>query len=1030
MIVVHRVRCLLLLAALSTAHPATADGQLAAGRASTFAIDQQSKLYAWGSDEHGQLGLGREIFRSTPRALPAGRYIAVAVSTYHTLAVRTDGTLWAWGDNEKGQLGNGTTTQSSVPVNVGSGFRTVATDSKSSFGIKNDGSLWAWGANNYGQLGDQTTIQRTTPVLIGQGFASVATSGVCTYALTTGGDLWRWGYCYWIAGDGTAASARPRNPASIGTNFASVSVGASHAVAVKRDGSLWAWGHNLNGEVGDGTTTPRLVPTKVGEGYSMAVAAESLSSHTIALKRDGSLWGWGTNNRGVFGSGEMGSTYLVPQAIGSGYKAVACTDTCLAIKTDGSMWTWGYNYFGQLGDGTNENRSVPKQVGSNFIAVAAGIVAAGIGPDNTLFMWGDNRWGQLGDSSPTMRTTPTLVGTDFAMVETSKDLGIFEFHANSVAVRKDGTLWTWGNNMHGQLGNGTRVNSGTPVMVGTGYRTAVVSSHHGLAIKSDGSLWAWGDNGRGELGDGTTTASLVPVRISAEFVAVGATVYNSVALHRDGTVFTWGSSINGELGDGSTIDRLAPARVPGLSNVTAIARGSNHTLALRSDGTIWGWGRNASGELGDGTFVNRPLPTRISALANVTAIATGGGYSLALRSDGTLWVWGASYTSLGDGTGRLASNLPRQIGSGFSRMSVGNDHAAVGMTDGSVRAWGSNASGRLGDGSVANSAIPVPVVNAQATGFLSLLGGSFDNSLDPLRVLQVVDATATALTTRITDLRAAGLMGDIFFSVIVPPNSPLVSNCTSGCAASGASVLVPPTARRATPALGPLSSKVVDPQAVALADTAPGMVSGVITRGGFKQTGGNSYVQAESAYTGVLGDSGTLPVIAKSVLENSSAIVCVGVTIAELSAKGQVLMRPIATGDASAGVVQCPPVQTAATIAQFAVQVSGPITERTIIARISPLAEDKGRARKAFSWAVAPDGRQYMQTGPNQWEEMTEPMKPVATISLPANGSYSLDVTKNMKLDHLAGTLLFIGIGDSWEDVRGLNKAGHYYTVR
>ncbi len=237
------------------------------------------------------------------------------------------------------------------------------------------------------------------------------------------------------------------------------------------------------------------------------------------------------------------------------------------------------------------------------------------------------------------------------------------------------------------------------------------------------------------------------------------------------------------------------------------------------------------------------------------------------------------------------------------------------------------------------------------------------------------------------------------------------------------------SAPRATTAIGPLSGKVIDPQAVALAEALPGMVPGVITRGGFKQTGG-SFVQAESAYTGVLGDSGTLSVVARSALENSNAIVCVGVTVAELSAKGQVLMRPIATGDASRGVVQCPPVQTAATIAQFAVEASGPITERTIVARISPLTEDKGRARKAFSWAVAPDGKQYMQTGPNQWEDMTEPMKPAATISLPTSGVYSLEVTKNMKLDHLAGTLLFIGIGDSWDEVRGLNKAGHYYTVR
>ena len=97
---------------------------------------------------------------------------------------------------------------------------------------------------------------------------------------------------------------------------------------------------------------------------------------------------------------------------------------------------------------------------------------------------------------------------------------------------------------------------------------------------------------------------------------------------------------------------------------------------------------------------------------------------------------------------------------------------------------------------------------------------------------------------------------------------------------------------------------------------------------------------------------------------------------------------------------------------------------------IDPLAEDKGKAYKAFSWAVTPDGRQYMQTGPNTWEEMTEPMKPMATISLPIAGPYRLEVVRDSKLDHLAGTLLFIGVGDSWEEVRSLNKAGQYYTLR
>ncbi len=1026
-------RCSLFVsAALAFGSIWAAGPSVSAGRTASFAIDRSGNLFGWGNDEFGQLGLGRELTRAVPRQLPDGSYKAVAVGTYSVLAVRTDGTLWSWGDNQKGQLGNGTTTSSSEPVYVGSGFRKVAIYGKSSFGLKEDGTLWAWGDNTYRTLGDGTTTQRNSPVLVGRGYAHIAV-GDCTYAIKTDGALWRWGRCYWTGADGIAAERR-LDPALVGTDFATISVCIAHAAGVKTDGSLWTWGHNWTGELGDRTTTPRLTPVKVGDGYAAAVASESVFPHTIALKRDGTLWGWGTNNRGVFGSGIVGGTYLEPVLIGTDFKTISCTDSCFGIKNDRTLWSWGYNFFGQLGDGTRQDRSEPKQIGIGFDAVAAGIVAAAIRTDGTLWVWGSNQWGQLGDTAPTMRSTPTLVGPEYAVVSTSSDIGFLEFHSNTMAIRRDKTLWGWGNNRYGQLGTGTKVDTSTPVRVGDDFVAVASTTHHGIGVQSDGGLWSWGDNSMGELGNGTTTPSLVPIKIGTDFTAVSATLHGSVALHKDGTVWTWGAYLNSVLGDGvTTSNRLVPARVPGLTNVIAISRGAFHVLALKSDGTVWGWGRNVNGELGDGTAVTRPLPTKVPSLSNVVAIAAGAWISFAVKSDGTLWVFGRDFDGLlqGDGT-PFASYVPKQVDAGFSGVSVGDKHVLGRKVDGSLRSWGSNESGRLGDGTVAASLLPTLVVDQTATGFLSLLDGSFDNSLDPYKVLQVVDASTAKVTTTLTDLRIKGLSGDIFFPVIVPANSPLLSNCpTSSCgktSLASSSGAVGATTR--VRSVGPLSSKVVDSRTRPLSEASTGSVTGVISRGGFKQTGGASFVQADSAYTGVLDNSGTLSVVEKTVLENSNAIICVGVTIAELSAKGQVLVRPLATGSAIQGVVQCPPVQTAATIAQFSVEAVGPLTARTIVAVINPLAGDKGRAMKAFSWAVVPDGRQYMQTGPNQWEEMTEPMKPLRTISLPIAGSYRLEVTKDLKVDHLSGTLLFIGIGESWEEVRGLNRAGQYYTIR
>lgn len=988
--------------------------QLAAGQDSSFAIDAGGRLFAWGSDQYGQLGLGRETYRATLRPLSSDQYVDVAVKTYSTLAIRADGTLWAWGGNEDGQLGNGTTTQTSTPVLIGSNFRSVVTD-RSSFGIKRDGTLWAWGANNYGQLGDGTFVQRLTPVLVGSDYASVATSGDCTLAVKTDGALWRWGRCYWTGADGVAVERRLK-PAQIGTDFVSASVGASHAVAVKRDGTLWAWGHNLSGELGDGTKVQRLIPVKVGEGYSSAVAGTNIWGYTVALKRDGTLWGWGKNASGELGSGEVGREYTSPQLIGGGFAAFSSSwEHSIAIKRDGSLWTWGSR---SLGDGSTQSSTALRQIGSGFTVASAGWASAAIDANKILWIGGDNRWGQLGETTPTNRSAPVLAGADYTSVATNRDSGFFEFGvAHALAIRKDGSLWGWGSNRYGQLGDGTKTQRDLPVQVGTGYVAISTSSHHTIGIKSDGSLWAWGDNGHGELGNGTTSASLVPVKVGDGFAAVDVTLYNSVALAKDGTVFAWGFYLNDELGDGSTADRLSPARVPGLVNITAIARGDNHTLALTSDGTVWAWGRNASGELGDGTYVNRSMPVRVASLDGVVAISASG-FSLALKADGSLWAWGDSFSSgLGDGR-TLKSNVPIRIGTGFASISAGYSHALAGKADGSLRAWGANGQGQLGDGSIADGGIPVPVVNTSATAYLSLLGSDLDNSIDPFRVLQVVDLTADQLTTRITDLRAAGLIGEVFFTAIVPRNSPLLSGCAlSGCTAGAAKQ------RSANPRSSSRASST-------LADTTGGMIVGAIGRDGFKQTGGGSYVQAQSAYTGVLSSSGTLPVVSTAVLEDSNALICFGATIPALSAKGQVLMRPIATGNAIQGIVQCPPVQTAATISQFVAEVTGPSTARTIVARIEPLPEDRGKTRKLFSWAVAPDGRQYMQTGPNQWEAMTEPMRPAATITVPAAGPYRLEVTRAMKLDQLLGTQVFIGIGETWEEVRGLNKAGHYYTLQ
>ncbi|NMC00696.1 MAG: hypothetical protein GYA35_10490, partial [Thermoanaerobaculaceae bacterium] len=203
--------------------------------------------------------------------------------------------------------------------------------------------------------------------------------------------------------------------------------------------------------------------------------------------------------------------------------------------------------------------------------------------------------------------------------------------------------------------------------------------YHSLALKSDGTVWAWGHNNYGQLGDGTTTDRLTPVQVQnlTNIVAIAGGSSHSLALKSDGTVWAWGYNNYGQLGDGTTTNRLTPIQVQNLTNIVAITGGGSHSLALKSDGTVWAWGYNRYGQLGDGTTTNRYVPIQVQNLTNVIAIAGGGSHSLALKSDGTVWAWGRNnYGQLGDGT-TTARNTPVQVQNiaNVNSVAAGNSHS-------------------------------------------------------------------------------------------------------------------------------------------------------------------------------------------------------------------------------------------------------------------------------------------------------------------------------------------------------------------
>lgn len=991
--------------ALTCTTAQAASPALAAGSDFSLAVSEAGRLLGWGKPV--AVGAKQPV---RVQGLPAVARIFAGDS--NSFAIDRQGGLWAWGYNQQGGLGDGSTIMRALPVQIGNDFSQVSGNVNHTLAIKTDGTLWAWGNGSENVFGNGTQRFETAPVLVGSGFASVAAGYTHGVALRVDGSVWTWGRNdVGQLGVGTSEFESPV-PVPVGMTAKAVAAGYSHSLALMSNGDLWAWGLNDWGQVGDGSFRVANLPKRIGRGF-MSVAAHGNSS--VAVKTDGSLWIWGA----VSSSADKSSAYSTPTKVDGNYaSAAAGFEHVLLLRVDGGLSSMGGNLFGQLGDGSTTFRASPVSVtNTSYVSVSAGAFhSLALRSDGTVFGWGDDSEGQLGNGPTNAVATPVALGSDFQAVAVGRN--------HRLALKTDGTLMAWGYRGPA-MGLGVVGPKDTPQPVGTSYAEVVAGEVHTLALKRNGTLWGWGSNSRGQLGIGGSV-QWTPTQLGQSrdrYTAVAAGWSHSLAIKTDGSLWAWGANEYGQLGVGDEVSRFEPVKVgDGYRSASA---GAYHTLAVKTDGTLWGWGGNGSGQLGLGHFTDQLVPTFIGS--GYSKVVSGGYHALALKSDGTLWAWGRNDDyQLGNGSAK-SSAVPVLIGRDFADIGAGPtvEHSMALRRDGTVWVWGSNVSGQLGDGSFASAPKPINLVNEGATGALVLTtAGNAGSTSERLTFLMQLIKKGYDLKAVLSDLRANGLQGEVYFSALLPKNLPGVT-CTNDCPRTGSGAGAPDNNRlRALRAqLGPLADS---------AGSGTGMVAGVISRGGFKQTGGAGYGQADQAYTGDLGRVGTLDVLGGvgDVLTGTSSVICMGVATPDMTAKGQVLMRPIATGSGVQGVVQCPPVQTSATAAQFQAEASGPITARTITAVVNPRPEDRGRTLKVFAWAVAPDGRQYMQTSPGTWAEMVEPMQHTAEVTLPASGPYRLEVTRGLDLSGLVGTLVFIGFGQSWEEVRNLNRAGQSYVVQ
>ncbi|HCT64570.1 MAG TPA: hypothetical protein DIC60_04800, partial [Lachnospiraceae bacterium] len=352
----------------------------------------------------------------------------------------------------------------------------------------------------------------------------------------------------------------------------------------------------------------------------------------------------------MIGSTSM-ALYAAAPMIGGGSNAG------YALKSDGTVWSWGENSSGQLGDNSTSQRKTPVQV-SNLTGVTAieGGYNTGyaLGTGGAVWSWGQNSYGKLGDGTTSQRRTPVQVKGELGVGNLTGVTAIAGGIYNGYAL-KGGIVWSWGTNSTGALGinkNYSQMSeSKVPVQVVnlTGVTAIAAGDSAGYALKSDGTVWAWGDNVYGKLGNGTTNSSLVPVQVSnlSGVTAIASHNFQAYALKSNGTVWAWGSNSTGQLGNGTTTNSSVPVQVSNLTGVTAIVSAGTSAYALKQDGTVWAWGYNYYGSTGNNSNTNYfyvPVQVKdeygINNLTGVTAIAGGYQTGYALKSNGTVLAWG------------------------------------------------------------------------------------------------------------------------------------------------------------------------------------------------------------------------------------------------------------------------------------------------------------------------------------------------------------------------------------------------------
>ncbi len=536
------------------------------GKLHTCATKTNGRLFCWGSAGP----------TPTEEATAATDWSMVSASDYHTCAIKTDGRLFCWGDGQYGQLGTGSTASSSTPVQeatAATDWVSVATNGDSTCARKSDGRLFCWGWAESAALGNSALAPSTTPVQESTGATDWRqVSRAC--AIKDDGSLYCWGR--WPIGveDLSRQRSTPTQEQSLRHNWDQVATDSTRTCGITRDGRLFCWGMQFPGLLADlhpWSDLASLIPVQEATGASDWAQVDPGGGHTCALKQDGRVFCTGGNERGQLGDGTTTSTFgMVAVAGGTTWERVSTggLHTC-AIDVERRLFCWGAGDLGQLGSGDTDDSAVPVQEDSHaddWATVSAGVShTCATKTDGRLFCWGAGGRGRLGNDSTDNRDAPVQEASgaeNWANVSAGAE--------HTCAIRADGRLFCWGSGDGGALGIGAIEDHATPVQeMGAAIDWRQVSAGAGVtcAIRMDQSLYCWGSNSTGQLGNGSGEDSLVPVQeadgahtwASVSVARAGGASAFVCATREGGRLFCWGSDVWGQLGVGSPPMPVPPA---------------------------------------------------------------------------------------------------------------------------------------------------------------------------------------------------------------------------------------------------------------------------------------------------------------------------------------------------------------------------------------------------------------------------------------------------------------------------------------